>query len=179
MKRTALALAWLLIIIGTSHANDRPLDRGELDKRAARAAYDVALAGTEMFNTGDQAGCARLYQGTLQALLSMLDHRPKLAKMITERLADAKAVRPTQAATTLREALEAIMGHPKPTTPLWERLGGEKNVRVLVRETGTTATTDPKVNFTRYGQYKHDEKGVARMEHHCWSSSFPSPVAAL
>jgi hemoglobin len=164
MKRTALALAWLVIVLCTSPADDKPLDRAELDKRAARAAYNAALTGTEMFNSGDHAGCARLYEGTLQALLPMLDHRPQLTTLIAEKLADAKAMRSAQAATTLREGLDAIMGHTKPTTTLWERLGGEKTVRVLVREAGTAAATDPKVNFTRNGQYKLDEKGVARME---------------
>jgi hemoglobin len=147
-----------------ARAEDKPLERAELDKRAAYAAYEAALAGTDIFNRGDHSGCARLYQGTLQALLPLLDHRPKLAALVADKLAKAKTMRPPEAATTLREALDAVMGQAKPTTSLWERLGGEPKVRILVREAGTAAGTDPKVNFTRNGTYKLDEKGFARME---------------
>ena len=94
----------------------------------------------------------------------MLDHRPNLVAAISEKLTSAKGQKPAQAATTLREALDAIMGHAKTIPSLWERLGGEKVVREIVHEAGTAAATDPKVNFTRGGQYKLDEKGVARME---------------
>jgi hemoglobin len=37
-------------------------------------------------------------------------------------------------------------------------------VRALVKEAGTAAATDPKVNFSRGGQFKLDEKAVERME---------------
>ena len=164
MARLAIVASLLLIHSSALRADDKPLDRAELDKRAAKAAYEVALTGTTMFNGGDHAGCARLYQGSLLALLPMLDHRPKLVATITDKLASAKGERPAVAATTLREALDAIMGQDKPAATLWERLGGEKAVREIVHEAGTAAATDPKVNFTRGGQYKLDEKGVARME---------------
>jgi hemoglobin len=163
-RRMMIAASLMAVFASAARADDKPLDRAELDKRAARVAYEAALTGTELFNGGDHAGCARLYQGTLQALLPLLDHRPQLATTITDRLASAKTQRPAEAATTLREALDAIMGHAKATPTLWERLGGEKVVRTLVREAGTAAATDPKVNFTRNGQYKFDQKGVDRME---------------
>lgn len=163
---TRIAIAFSLVVLAATSvpADDKPLDRAEIDKRAAKVAYEAALAGTEIYNGGDHVGCARLYQGTLQALLPMLDHRPKLAATIADQLASAKLQRPAQAATTLREALDAVMGHSKTAPTLWERLGGEKVVREIVHEAGTSAATDPKVNFTRGGQYKLDEKGVARME---------------
>jgi hemoglobin len=164
LTRIATAVSLVVILSSAARADDKPLDRAELDKRAALVAYQAALSGTEMFNGGDHAGCARLYQGTLQALLPMLDHRPKLAATVAEKLADAKAMRAPQAAATLREALDAVMGHAKPTTPLWDRLGGEKTVRILVREAGTAAAADPKVNFTRGGKFNLDEKAVAHME---------------
>jgi hemoglobin len=162
---TRFAMAVMLVVLSsTSRADDKPLERAEIDKRAALAAYRAALAGTELFNGGDHAGCARLYQGTLEALLPMLDHRPKLAATVTDKLAAAKALRPAQAATVLREALDEIMGQAKPAASLWERLGGEKVVRTLVKEAGTAAASDPKLNFSRGGQYKLDEKAVERME---------------
>jgi hemoglobin len=94
----------------------------------------------------------------------MLDHRPALAATVGEKLAKAKAMTATGGAVVLREALDAVMGQAKPSKPLWERLGGEKAVRDIVREAGTAAATDPKLNFTRNGTFKLDEKGVARME---------------
>jgi hemoglobin len=87
-----------------------------------------------------------------------------LAAAVGEKLAKAKGLRPAEGAVVLREALDAVMGKGKPATPLWDRLGGEKAVRELVREAGTAAATDPKLNFTRNGAFKLDEKGVARME---------------
>ena len=159
-----IAVGLVLVLASSAGAQDKPLERTELDKRAALAAYRAALAGTEIYNAGDHSGCARLYQGTLEALLPMLDHRPKLTATITEKLTVARGLRAPQAATALREALDEIMGQGKATTTLWDRLGGEKVVRVLVKESGTAAATDPKLNFTRGGQYKLDEKGVERME---------------
>jgi hemoglobin len=164
VARIAFGMALVVALTGIVRAQDKPLERSEIDKRAAKAAYEAALAGTEIFNGGDHSGCARLYQGTLQALLPMLDHRPKLAASVAEKLQTAKTLRAPQAATVLREALDEIMGQSKAAATLWDRLGGEKVVRVLVKEAGTAAASDPKVNFSRGGQYKLDEKAVERME---------------
>jgi hemoglobin len=178
-RRIAIAASLLVLVASSLAADDKPLERAEIDKRAAKVAYEAALAGTDIYNGGDHAGCERLYQGTLQALLPMLDHRPNLVATITEKLASAKGQRAAQAATTLREALDAIMGHVKPAPTLWERLGGEKVVREIVHEAGTAAGTDPKVNFNRGGQYKLDEKGVARLEQllvECVSAASGGPL---
>jgi hemoglobin len=164
VARIAFGMALAMGLTGFVRAQDKPLERTEIDKRAAVAAYEAALAGTEIFNGGDHSGCARLYQGTLQALLPMLDHRPKLAASVSEKLQTAKTLRAPQAATVMREALDEIMGQSKAAVTLWDRLGGEKVVRVLVKEAGTAAATDPKVNFSRGGQFKLDEKAVERME---------------
>jgi hemoglobin len=163
IARIAFGIVLAAALGNAARAQDKPIERTEIDKRAALAAYEAALAGTDLFNGGDHAGCARLYQGTLQTLLLMLDHRPKLAATISEKLSAAKTLRAPQAATVLREALDEIMGQTK-TATLWSRLGGEKVVRVLVKEAGTAAATDPKVNFSRGGQFKLDEKAVERME---------------
>jgi len=164
VARIAAGMILAAALAGIARAQDKPLERSEIDKRAAVAAYRAARAGTEIFNSGDHAGCARLYQGTLEALLPLLDHKPKLAATVTDKLAAAKTLRPAQAATLLREALDEIMGATKPATSLWDRLGGEKVIRALVKEAGTAAATDPKLNFSRGGQFKLDEKAVDRME---------------
>src|SRR5262249_18508571 len=127
--RTLFAIAACALgLVLPARADDKPLDksapleRAELDKRAARVAYEAAVTGTEIFNKGDHAGCFRLYQGTLQALMPMLDHRPQLATSVAEKLAKAKTMRPADGAFVLREALDAIIGKPKPTKSLWDRL---------------------------------------------------------
>jgi hemoglobin len=165
--RTMLAVAVCLVFHftpGSARADDKPLDRAELDKRAAKVAYDAAAAGTRMFNGGDREGCFRLYQGTLMALVPMLDHKPALANMVKDKLDKSRTMHPTDGAFALREALDAVMGQSKPTKPLWERLGGEKAVRAVVHDFVMAAAPDPKVNFFRNGKFKLDAKGVERLE---------------
>src|SRR5262249_22726760 len=113
--RTVLATAFLLLAAGLTNvaAQDKPLDRAEIDKRAARAAYDAAGLGTDIFNKGDHGGCFRLYQGTLMGLLPMLDHQPKLSATVKDKLDKAKGLRATDGAMVLREALDAVMGDKK------------------------------------------------------------------
>jgi hemoglobin len=55
---------------------------------------------------------------------------------------------------------------PKKQAPLWDRLGGEKGVKVIVHDIIEAALKDPKVNFTRNGKYKFDEKKQAQLEEH-------------
>jgi hemoglobin len=47
---------------------------------------------------------------------------------------------------------------------LWDRLGGEQAVRAVVKEFIAASAKDPKVNVTRNGKFKIDEKGLARLE---------------
>src|SRR5262249_51473362 len=49
---------------------------------------------------------------------------------------------------------------------LWDRLGGEKNVAKVVRDFIKIAGDDPKVNVTRDGKYKLDEKTLKLLENH-------------
>jgi hemoglobin len=67
---------------------------------------------------------------------------------------------------------DIVEGKPKaPPAPapiiarsLWERLGGEDAVKAVVHDLVATAVKDPKVNFTRNGKYKPDDKGIADLE---------------
>jgi hemoglobin len=53
----------------------------------------------------------------------------------------------------------------KPTgKPLWDRLGGEVAVKAVIHDFVAKAAADPKVDFTRGGQYKLDEAGVEKLE---------------
>src|SRR5207245_9727262 len=49
----------------------------------------------------------------------------------------------------------------KSETSLWDRLGGEKNVRKVVDDLVALAAKDPKVNFDRNGKYPFDPVKLA------------------
>ena len=151
----------------------QPLERFELDKRAARVAYDSAKLGSELWAASNFEGCFRLYQGSLLALQPMLDHRPKLAALVKEQLEQAKSEKADKGAFTLRQALDAIQKETTADTivvpkkaALWERLGGEKGIKAFVHDFLEEAIKDPKVNFTRDGKFKLDAKAIALVEEH-------------
>ncbi|HEY3788501.1 MAG TPA: group 1 truncated hemoglobin [Urbifossiella sp.] len=151
-----------------------PLERWEIDQRACRTAYAAAKLGTDLWKEGDYKGTFRLYQGTLMGLGPMLDHRPRLAAFVREQLDVARGMESERGAFVLREALDAIQADTAealmmvlPKKPaLWERLGGEKNVKAIVHDFLAAAMKDPKVNFSRDGKYKLTEKQIASLEEH-------------
>jgi hemoglobin len=170
MKRMMLLAAFLFC--GTLSAEDaKPLDRAELDKRAGKTAFDAVKLGTDLWADGEVEGCFRLYQGTLMALQPMLDHHPKLAALVKEKLDAAKDQRADKGAFTLREALDAVQKQTAGTdtaankkASLWSRLGGEKAIKAVMHDMIEAALKDPKVNFTRDGSYKLDAKKQADLE---------------
>lgn len=189
MRTRAAVAGWLFVLsaglAGAQPGQPGPLDRTEQDKRTAQIVYESALLGSELYNRNNHEGCYRLFQGTLLAVHPMLDHRPKLAAFVKEKLNKAALLPPAKAAdaaVVLREALDEVQketvtafvpakkgGDPlvpekKTGAALWDRLGGEKVVRVVVKDFVASAGADPKVNFTRGGKYKLDEKGVAKLE---------------
>jgi len=165
-----LAAVGLAVGCGAAAADEKPFDRTELDKRVAKAAHDAVAFGTDLFNKGNHEGCFRLYQGTLATLHPLLDHRPKLAAVVRDRLDKARDAKPQEGAFVLREALDAVQKEtaeallPPKKAALWDRLGGEKAVRAVVKDFTAAAVADPKVNFTRNGRYKLDEKGTEKFE---------------
>lgn len=158
------AIFLVATVLATAASAADPLPRDEVDKRAKMSARMAVDTGAELFNTGNQEGCYRLYEGTLWALKPMLDHRPDLTKLIQDKLDKAKATAGVSGkAFALREALDAVMalGDKK---PLWDRLGGEAAVSVVVHDFVLAAAPDPKVNFLRDGAFTLDEAGVKRLE---------------
>jgi len=142
-----------------------PLSRAEVDKRAAQVAYDTVLIGAELFNSGNVEDCLRLYQGTVNALLPFMDHRPDLVKLIGEKVDKSKGLTKLgDKAFALREALDAIMGTQIVKKPLWDRLGGQTAVEAVVHDFVVATVANPKVNFTRDGKYKLDEVGMKKFE---------------
>ena len=181
---TVRAAATMCLLVGwavAARAEERPggkppekpadaLDRAELDRRVARAAHDAAAVGTQLFNAGSHDGCFRYYQGTLAALQPLLDHRPKLAAVVRDRLDKARDLKPVEGSFVLREALDAVQKETAEAlvlakkAALWERLGGEKQVRAVVKDFVAAAAADPKVNATRGGTLKLDAQGTERVE---------------
>jgi hemoglobin len=168
--RILLALAVLVAAVGLCRADDKPVDRTELDKRIVATVYEVALRGTKMFNDDkNYEGCYRLYEGALMALVPVLDHRQKLQATVKMRLDRATKMKASDAAFELRTALDEIQNEiapPKDKKPdekkltIWDRLGGDKGVRKIVDDIVATAAEDKKVNFFRDGKVKLDAKGV-------------------
>ena len=190
MRVRALAVVVLVSAVGVvARADDKPLDRGELDRRVAEAVYAAAVRGTEMWNKGaNYEGCFRLYQGTLAAVIPLLDHRPKLAASAKEKLEKAAGMKAVEGAFLLREALDEIQNEiapgakpdpkaapkvdpkaepkvePKKATTLWERLGGEKGVRTIVDDLVAATSDNNDVKLFRDGKVKLDIKGVNHMK---------------
>ncbi|WP_439630523.1 group I truncated hemoglobin [Gemmata sp.] len=189
--RTRLLSAVVLVLAcgATVRAAEgqRPLDRTELDRRVVRIVYEAALLGTDVFNDKKHDECYRLYQGTLLAVVPLLDHRPKLVASVKDKLDKAKGMKAAEGAFVLRDALDEIQHEiapnskadpkteskvdpktdtkvePKKTT-LWDRLGGETGVAKVINDLLVVAIEDPKVNLLRDGKYKLDAKGTAHLK---------------
>ncbi len=151
--RILMAVLVLIGAVGLTRADEKPLDRSELDKRVVAIVYETAVRGTDIFNKGAHGECARLYEGTLLAVAPLLDHRPKLQSDVKARLERAsKMGKPADAAFELRTALDEVQNTIAPAkkdpkevkTTLWDRLGGEKGVKALVRTSWILAADDPK-----------------------------------
>ena len=170
MRARILAAVLVLVgAVGLTRAQDKPLERADLDKRVVGAAYETAKMGTDIFNKGNHEGCFRLYQGTLMGVAPLLDHRPKLQAAVKMRLERASKMKAADGAFELRVALDEIQNEiapPKdgPKKALWDRLGGEAAVKAVVHDFVLAAAEDKKVNFTRDGKVKLDAKGVEHLE---------------
>jgi hemoglobin len=159
----AVALLGLAVGSGLSRADDA-LAFGQLDAKLRDACLQTTLRGTSLFNAGDQVGCLRLYEGTLTVVAPLLDHRPDLSEAVKAHIRKAETLNSTSdKAFELRAALDKVMaiGSKK---PLWERLGGEPAVRAVVHDFVVRTAGNPKVNFTRDGQFPVDAAGVKKLE---------------
>lgn len=175
LTRKILAATILLGGLGVVAAQDakgpkdepKPLDRAEVDRRAARAAFEVSFLGSELWKAQSYEGTFRLYQGTLLALGPMLDHRPKLQAFVSDRLEKARDMKAVDGAFVLREALDAIQkqaGESLIGSPTWVKLGGEAGVRALAGDFVLAVAADPKINITRSGKIDFDRKAYLRTE---------------
>ncbi len=164
---TAWIGAMLFLVAVPAYGQDKPAadkTMADMDKKIATLIYETVKEGVELYNGGNVEGCLRLYQGSLTALGGVLDYRPDTAKAIKDALATAKTQKTSDAAFTLRNALNSAQAELSPKKPLWDRLGGQKAVEAVVHDFVGVAATDPKVNFLRNGDYKLDDAGVKKLE---------------
>jgi hemoglobin len=179
IARTLWGVVLATALGAIARADDRPIERGEIDKRVVWALYETTVLGTEIFNKGKHDECLRLYQGALIGIQPLLDHRPRLKDSVKEKLERAKTLKAAEAAFLLREAINEIQNEIAPPSgsdakvepksgakknTLWDRLGGESSVRSIVKDLLKAAGEDKAVNFSRDGKYKLDEKAHARLE---------------
>ncbi len=163
-------MRWILaisatVLIGFAAPAADPLSRTDLDKRMSKLVFETVTSGVELYNAGNYEGCYRLYQGTLSAIVPLLDHKPKLAESVASQLAKAKKETATDGAFTLRTALDEIQNDIRGIKKaLWDRLGGQPAVEAVVHDFVGAAATNKKVNFFRDGKFKLDAAGVTRLE---------------
>src|SRR6185312_7917138 len=122
---------------GAPPTEAKPLDRAELDRRIARVVNEAIMSGVVLWQNQKEEeavrveGTFRLFQGTLAAVVPMLDHRPELQKSAGYKLHKGSGMRAVEGAFILRGALDEIQKATAAALvvkPLWERLGGEAGV---------------------------------------------------
>jgi hemoglobin len=164
-----------LLLAGTAFAQDKvdqAIQRQDLDARINRQLYLATVAGVTAFNAprNDPAGCAGIFQGALIAVEGLLDHRPESKALIDRELKRADAqTNPVDKAKTLRKAIDYVRGaiekdQKELLTKLWNRLGGQRTVRVLVKEFVERAAKDEKVDLTRGGQFPLNAENTPKLE---------------
>jgi hemoglobin len=106
------------------------------------------------FTAGERAHALR---GVIDNVRAKLNPNPKKAEEKKPPLPSPEK-KPTEAKPTEKKPTETK------TATLWERLGGETNVRKVVNDFVTAAANDPKVDFDRGGKYKLDAAAVAHLK---------------
>jgi hemoglobin len=162
-------------LFADSGGDAKPLDRAALDQQIYKTLRDVINKGADLYNNGDQNGCYRLYEGAVLALQPLLDQRPEIQKAITTGVDNARRNPDlSRRAFVLRDVIDQIRNDINPRKPeeggkkpgegakplvggagktVWERLGGEANVKQIVDDFVEFASTNPRVDFDRGGKY--------------------------
>jgi hemoglobin len=155
-----------------------PLDRKTVDTMVFNSLRDVINRGADLYNSGDWAGCYRLYEGALRIVKPLLGHRSEMQKAIGDGLTEAEAdavlyrrafvlrkvidkvrsdIHPTSKASSKPDdsVVEKKPGDKKGDAPktAWDRLGGEKGVGKVVDDLIATVAKDKTVDFSRRGKY--------------------------
>jgi hemoglobin len=140
------------------------VDTKDIDQGINNVLREVINSGAKLYNkpNNDYAGCYRLFEGSLITLKPVLAHRPALQKAIDDAFAAAAREQSIpERAFILRGVLDRIR---EDTGTLWQRLGGEKNVRKIVDDFMALEHTDPKVDFFRGGKNKMTDKQLDELK---------------
>jgi hemoglobin len=148
-------------------------DQKAFDMKLRRSLFDVINRGVDLYNADDPKGCHQLFDGSIRTIAPLLDHHPKLQKMIADDLDLAERLpRYDLKAWHLRRMLDKVREELKgetagtATKTLWDKLGGEKGVTKLVNDFTSLVATNDKVDFLRKGKYKSDDESVAKLKRH-------------
>lgn len=105
MKRFGILCA-VVLIPTPLFAADGP---SGLDRKLVESVKASLLHGANVFNSGDSAGCCRVFEGALASLKPLMDHRPELQKEIEGGARAAQAIADAaDRAFTLRKTLVAV-----------------------------------------------------------------------
>ncbi len=152
-------------LLSTSRAQEPNVSRKAADAKVNQSVLKTISAGYKLYNSGDPAGCYRLYQGSLIALSPMLDYRADLKTTVDDGLASTETLPDVNSrAFALRKVLDKVYAATTGPKPLWDRLGGQPAVTAVIHDFVGVAASDPKVDFLRGGKYKIDAAGVANLE---------------
>jgi hemoglobin len=186
-----LSVCLLAAMPGLGRARDQappPADKST-DAIVFSTLREVINRGADLYNppNSDYAGCWHFYEGALISIRPFLAQRPALQEKITKGLTDAynesainarafvlrkvideirTAVKPGGAPASAPVAAVPAPGAATSSTPrtLWDRLGGESNVKRVVDDFVAAAAADQKVNFFRSGKYQPDAAAVALLK---------------
>jgi hypothetical protein len=173
--------AFGILLAGSGQAQDTkaaPLDSKAIDTMTFTTLRDVINRGADLYNSGDWAGCYRLYEGALMAIRPLLAHRTEMQKAIGDGLRNAEAepvlynrafvlrrvidkvradINPNPKKEAKGDMKAAASNEPKKAKAggtLWERLGGESGVGGIIDDITKVAGKDPKVDFNRNGKWQ-------------------------
>jgi hypothetical protein len=87
-----IAAGLLALVLAGPAWSEEPTTAEQLtrDRRLADAIKDVVNRGAALYNSGDQNGCYRLFEGALLTVRPQLDGRPDLQKKLADGLRDAE-----------------------------------------------------------------------------------------
>jgi len=159
----SLWIALPVLFFWSTGATAQTLTTKDLDARIEKQLFEVLTLGTDIYNRGSHDACFRLYQGSLMSIAGFLDHRPDQVLKINKALkATDQMTNVNERAFTLRTVIDDLRAAIKPTLmgqqaavpgrkSLWDRMGGDATIPVVVDELITRSLKNPRINFIRRG----------------------------
>ncbi len=176
IHRCAVLFTFVVLcgLVGPAVADE---SKAELDERLAEQLRLSHNAAVDLYNTPirDTAAACDVFRNALIAADWRLDHRPTVQREIRMGLADVRkqATLNDQAwalkylVLSVRRSLlpmdreGKVIGASTTGMTLWDRLGGEDNVKKIVNDWVDFMADNKRVNLTRDGQYLTRPKEIA------------------